>query len=259
MQPTYPDAQGNINPNLYTHPPARQGFAATQQPQQSEVPQQSVGTNPPIQPVGMGGGFAKTQTTAEEKPAQKISYDDGYKAAGAVQSGMASGSYAGIGAGLGTAVGAVTGGPVGTVIGSAVGGAAGGMLDMWLASVDKEEKSRQAEAARREKEQWQKYQMRLEQRGRAMEDEKLQYARDEAQYGRYLNAQTEALKTKNYLMQAGTLYNMRKGRNWYGQSGVQAQVRGSEIPQGTTAQDLGFTGKTAEQIKVGNPTVGLGV
>jgi hypothetical protein len=173
-----------------------------------------------------------------------------------IQAGAQSGNYAGMGVGLGGAIGTL-GGPGGAAVGGAIGAVGGGLVDMFLADASKEEQEKKARNQEKKKKKWQEYSLSLEERGRNLEDEKLQYARDDVSQQRMLGAQQEMLKTKNSILQAGNLYRSRMGRNWYGPQGITATTRGGGMSSGTTAQDLGYTGKTAESTRIKKP-IGMG-
>tara|TARA_R110002126_G_scaffold283281_1_gene432432 strand:+ start:3929 stop:4738 length:810 start_codon:yes stop_codon:yes gene_type:complete len=173
-----------------------------------------------------------------------------------LQTGMASGNYAGMGAGVGGAVGSAFG-PAGGAIGGAVGAVGGGLVDMFLADAEKEKMEKKAKAEEKKKKKWQEYSLSLEERGRNVEDEKLQYARDDISQQRMLGAQQEMLKTKNAILQSGNMYRSRMGRNWYGPQGLTATTRGGGVASGTTARDLGYQGNTAESTRIKKP-LGMG-
>lgn len=212
-----------------------------------------------VEQAGMGSAPSLTLNTGTPKEGGGYTYtgEDAKTAANSITAGASSGNYAGMGAGVGGAIGTIWG-PVGTVAGSAIGGLGGGFIDEWLAGEAEERAKKEAAAQEKEKKRWQKYQFSLEERGRNLENEKLQYSRDDAAMQRMISAKGEALKTKNAILQSGNLYRARKGRNWYGPQGITAQVRGGAIPKGTTAGDLGYSGATAESVKI--PTArGMGL
>tara|TARA_R110002126_G_scaffold68558_1_gene173535 strand:+ start:35 stop:862 length:828 start_codon:yes stop_codon:yes gene_type:complete len=247
-----------------------------------EVQQQA----PSIQKPGMGntqGGYAPTITGNEASftsgvqrdidsgtafgqsaPQQSSFQNPGmWNSAGKMaQTGAQSGNYAGMGAAgggvIGTAVGAYYGNPqMGAAIGTAGGAAGGGMLDQFLAVMEKEENEKKAKIQEKKKKKWEEYSLALEERGRNLEDEKLQYARDDISQQRMLGAQQEMLKTKNAILQSGNMYRSRMGRNWYGPQGITPTTRGGGVAQGTTAKDLGYEGKTPESTRIKNP-IGMG-
>lgn len=199
------------------------------------------------------GALGGTQLSSQPT----MTWDTAAKYAPAVSTAVSSGTWGGVGSGVGMGIGAAMGGPAGAVVGSAVGGVAGGMLDMWLNGKEKERLEKKAREAEKSRKRWEAYQLAMEERGRAREEEEAQYARDSALFTRKLSAQGELLKTKNAILQAGNLYNARRGRNWYGAQGVQGQSHGVSVPTQTTARDLGFKGKTFESVEI--PTAGLGV
>ncbi len=206
--------------------------------------------------TSFGGSFSNQSESQDTSSKWNYGGNDAMAAGKSLVNGASSGNFSGMGAGLGGAVGTL-GGPEGSAIGSGVGAVAGGVIDYFLAESAKKEAEKKARKEEQKKQRWQKYQLSLEERGRNLENEQLQYGRDDAAMQRMLAAQGEMLKTKNAILQSGNLYRARKGRNWYGNQGLQAQVRGGSVPQSTTAQDLGYTGKTAEQTKLSAP-MGMG-
>jgi len=206
--------------------------------------------------TSFGGGFNSNTPTPKADSGYNYTGNDAMAAGNSLTQGMAGGSFGSMGAGLGGAIGTL-GGPVGMAIGSGVGSVAGGLVDYFLGEEAKREAEKKARKEEQKKQRWQKYQLGLEKRGRNLEDEQLQYGRDDAAMQRMLSAQQEMLKTKNAILQSGNLYRARKGRNWYGGQGILAQVRGGVIPTSTTAQDLGYTGTTAEQTRISKP-MGMG-
>lgn len=207
--------------------------------------------------VASGASGAIGANIAAANKQSGMSYGDLATVAPTIQQGMSSGTWGGVGSGIGLGIGAALGGPVGAMAGSAIGGVGGGILDMWLNSKEKEKQEKRAKEAEKEQKRWQQYQLAMEERGRMAENEQAQYARDDAAYERLIAAQNEAIKTKNAIMQSGNLYNARKGRNWYGPQGITAQVRGGNVPTGTTARDLGYNKPTFESVNI--PVQGLGV
>jgi len=203
-----------------------------------------------------GGSFGGGAETEKTSGGYSYTGNDAVAAGSSLAQGMNSGTFGGMGAGLGGAVGTL-GGPTGMAIGSGVGAVGGGIIDYFLAEQAKKEANALARKEEQKKQRWQKYNLSLEERGRNLEDENLQYGRDDAAMQRMLSTQGEMLKTKNSILQSGNLYRARKGRNWYGNQGIQAQTRGGMIPESTTSQDLGYTGKTAEQTKISAP-MGMG-
>lgn len=243
------DLPGDVPKKEYTGP----GMLARPEPIVSQ-PTASIQA-PVAQTASIDSGTAFGEQTASTgiSPTALASIN---AAGGGIQAGMASGNYSGMGAGIGSAIG--TGfGPAGTAIGGAVGAVGGGLVDMFLADAAKEEQEKKARNQEKKKRKWQEYSLSLEERGRNLEDEKLQYARDDISQQRMLGAQQEMLKTKNSILQAGNLYRSRMGRNWYGPQGITPTTRGGGMATGTSAQDLGYTGKTAESTRIKAP-IGMG-